>query len=86
MSGSGCSSVDSAGLSFDSSRAQSVLDFIEVDPLFAAGGFAERDDADFMICFRMGNRNGNATEQAEGDEPLFAKKDTVVFEGKGQAL
>jgi hypothetical protein len=30
-----------------------VLDFIEEDECFTVGGFAERDDADFMIALRV---------------------------------
>ena len=39
-------------------RAQSVLDLREVDFGFTVGGFAERDDADFMVCLRMNERDG----------------------------
>jgi hypothetical protein len=72
MSASGCSSLVVLELLLDFSRAQSVLDFIEVDVRFALRGFAERDDADFMFTLRMNDRNGNPGEQAERHEALLA--------------
>jgi hypothetical protein len=47
----GCSSVGFAGADLSHKRAQSVLDcgFAGVDVRFAARGFAEGDEVDFMV-------------------------------------
>ena len=60
-------------------RAQSVLDFTEVDLLFTIGGFAEGDDADFMIVLRMGDGDRDAGKQAKCDEALLAIGEPVIF-------
>jgi hypothetical protein len=52
---------------FERSRRQSVPDFVEVDFRFAAGGFAERDDADFMVVFRVDDADGDIVEEPERD-------------------
>ena len=53
MSASGCSVDGAPGVARAFRRAQSVLDLVEVDLCFTVGGFAERDDADFMIALRV---------------------------------
>ena len=53
MSASGCSGVGFTSPASDLRRAQSVLDFIEVDLRLALGCFSERDDADFIFILRM---------------------------------
>jgi hypothetical protein len=53
MSASGCLAVGAGSAALDFKRAQSVFDRAEVDFRFAAGCFAERDDADFMFALRV---------------------------------
>jgi hypothetical protein len=52
-SASGCFAEGFAEEALDLKPAQSVLDLTEVDLRFTVCGFAERDDADFMIVLRM---------------------------------
>ena len=86
MSASGCWLVGVAGLATASRRAQSVLDLVEVDLCFTIGGFAERDDPDFMFGLRVDDRDRNAREQSEHDEGLLSMGKPVVFEGVGGAV
>ena len=86
MSASGCSLVGVARLATASRRAQSVLDFVEEDLCFTIGGFAERDDPDFMFGLRVDDRDRNAREQSERDEALLSIGEAIVFEGVGGAV
>lgn len=83
---SGCSGVGFASAAPDLRLAQSVLDFIEVDLRLALGGFAERDDADFMFILRVYDRNRGASEQAQRNEALLAVGETVILEGECHAF
>ena len=80
---SGCS-----GFAMPSSalrRAQSVLDCIEVDLRLALGGFAERDDADFLFILRVSDRDGHAGQKAERDKSLFAVVESVILKSERRA-
>lgn len=83
ISASGCSGEGTAGLVRAFRRAQSVLDLGEVDLGFTVRGFAERDDADFMIGLRVYKRDGNTGKQAQGDEALLIVGEPVIFEREG---
>lgn len=66
--------------------AQSVLDLLEVDLRFTLRGFAEGDDADFMLALRVNDRYRNAGQKPERHEPLLAVREPSVLEGEGEAL
>ena len=86
ISASGCSDVGAAGFARAFRRDQSVLDLGEVDLGFTVGGFAERDDADFMISLRVNKRDRNAGEQTQCDEALLTVGEPVVLEGEGDTV
>jgi len=81
---SGCSSVGVAAVDASFSRAQSVLerDFTVVEIGFAARGFAERDDADFMFILRVSDRDGHASQKAERDKSPFAVIESVILKSE----
>ena len=74
---------DVAGLA---SRAQSVLDLMEVDVCFTLRGFAEGDDADFIFGLRVNYRNRDSSQKAESLEPLFSIVEPVIFKGVRRAF
>ena len=82
---SGCSGVGAAKAP-DSRRAQLVLDLVGIDLRFTLRGFAERDDADFMLALRVDDGYRNTGEQPEGDEALLAVGEPIVFEGESKAF
>ena len=85
-SASGCATEALELPASDLRLAQSVFDFTEVDLCFTVRGFAEGDDADFMIVLRMCDRDWNAGKNAKSDESLLAIREPVVFERLGQPL
>ena len=85
MSASGCSR-DGAAEAPDWRRAQLVLDLAGIDLRFTLRGFAERDDADFMLTLCVDDRYWNTSEKPEGDEASLAVGEPIVFEGEGKAL
>ena len=62
-------------------RAQSVLDCIEVDLRLALGGFAKRDDSDFIFILRMHDSDSDFGKQAQRDKALLSVGETVFFNG-----
>lgn len=84
---SGCSSVGFVASDASVSRAQSVLerDFTVVEIGFAARGFAERDDADFLFILRVSDRDGHAGQKAERDKSLFAVVESVILKSERRA-
>ena len=85
MSASGCSRVGATEAP-DSRRAQLVLDLFGIDLRFTLRGFAERDEADFMLALRVDDGYRNASEKPESYEALLAVGEPIVFKGEGKAL
>lgn len=84
-SASGCSRVAApAGPAL--SLAQSVLDLVEVDLRFTLRGFAEGDDADFMLDLRVDDGHRSPGQQTKGDEPMLAVREPVVLEREREAI
>lgn len=84
-SASGCSRVTApAGPAL--SLAQPVLDLVEVDLGFTLRGFAEGDNADFMLGLRMNDGHRSSSKQAKGDEPLLAVREPIVLEREREAI
>jgi len=84
-SASGCSRV-ATPLGPALSLAQSVLDLVEVDLRFTLRGFAEGDDADFMLGLRVNDGYRSPSQQTKGDEPLLAVREPVVLEREREAI
>ena len=85
-SASGCSSVGIPLASEERRRAQSVLDLREVEVCFTLRGFAEGDDADFIVGLRVNYRNRDASKQAKRLEPLLAIGKARVFIGECESI
>ena len=83
---SGCSSVGVPLASEDRKRAQSVLDLREVEVCFTLRGFAEGDDADFIVGLHVNYRNRDASKQAKRLEPLLAIGKARVFIGECESI
>ena len=85
-SNSGCSSVGFALLSLLIKRAQSVLDFVEVEARFAGGRFAEGDDTDFIVGLGVGYRNRYSCQEAQPDEALLPVVEAIILVAEAEAL
>ena len=57
-----------------------MRDFLEIGFGFAARGFAERDDADFLVMGGVNDMDWGLVEEAERDVPLLAVPESPVFE------
>lgn len=57
-----------------------------MDLRFTLRGFAERDDADFMLALRVDDGYRNTSKKPESDEALLAVGEPIVFKGEGKAL
>ena len=64
---SGCSGLAIASVL---RRAQLVLDGIDINLRLAPGGFAERDDADFMFILRIHDCDSDSGTQAQCDQVI----------------
>jgi hypothetical protein len=84
-SNSGCSSEACPFLE-DMRRPQSVLDFVEEAPRFAAGCFAEGDDADFIVRLCVGNGDRHTCQKPQGDEALFSIGKAIILVTERQAF
>ena len=78
--------VSADGFSLLLRRAQSVFDFTEVDFCLAERGFAERNDADFMLVLRMNNGDRYASQKPQRDKALLAVGEPIIFKRKRYAL
>ena len=70
---SGCSGLAIASVL---RRAQLVLDGIDINLRLAPGGFAERDDADFMFILRIHDCDSDSGTQAQCDKVIAPCKRT----------
>jgi hypothetical protein len=64
-------------------RRKSVPDTTEEDFGFSRRCFAERDNADFMLCLGVRDGNGYVSKQAKRYETLLTIGKPIIFEGKG---
>jgi hypothetical protein len=62
------------------------LDFVEEATRFAAGGFAEGDDADFIVRLCMGNGDWHTRQQPQGEEALLSVGKAIILIGERQAF
>ena len=67
-------------------RDQSVRDALEVDLALTVGRLSHRDYVDVVVLFGMNDGQDDLTEKPQGDEPLLAIREPIVFVGVRHAL